>query len=525
MRRPLARALFAAAFAAAGAAGLAGACNPAAYDDYALGPGGPGGVGGSAGRAAACNGFYSDDTACQTCFQDSYCCTQANACDEDCKGYIACASQCRGPEGPACEASCKARYAFGPGEVEGLLGCLADACSQCDGLSSESGPIGAPPGGGGGAGGPPSQRCQADNACIDAACKDCDEGGSGSCETDTFVSKANCGACGRNCLATACDKGQCLSASVTSGVRVSTRLAAGGGYLYWVSTPDQIDGLPGDTLYRVDVANGGAPEQAYVPPPGLEVFDLAADAAGFYLVTNQGVKTRAHASAQQPAALAAEQNGPLAESTAPGVARIAANEGAVFFTTPLPEGQGTQAWSVPKAGGAAQPLATLGNSQISMLVADGGGVFVGASAQGTDAGVWYMASGGGGKVAVYGAQAGEFAVSGDDLLVVDLSGFDDKLVALTRDGPSSDLLPKTYISTMRALAADASGLYYLAYDASRSGVSLMRVRREPGAPSLGAPTTLLDGVPEAELRLPLALDAAWVYGASSGGTGLFRVPK
>jgi hypothetical protein len=522
--RHLARSLITAALAAAAAAVLAGACNPSLYDDYTLGASGSSpGTGGTTG-VASCGGFYSDDTTCQSCFADSYCCTQASSCNDTCKDYIACSNQCS--EGDtACQASCDGRYDFEPDTIAGLLDCLATECPQCTGLRNERGGTIGTPQGSSGAGGALGQRCQADNACIDAACKDCDEGGSGSCETDTSVSKANCGGCGRNCMTTACDRGQCLSTSVASGVHVSTRLVSGGGFLYWITTPEQLEGLADDTLYRVDVANSGSPEQAYVPPSGLKVFDLAADAKGFYLVTSQGVKMREHASVQQPAALAIEQNVPLGEPTAPDISRISVNESTVFFTTPLPEGGGTQVWSVPKAGGTAQSLTTFSTTLISMLVADASGVFVGSNESGNqDTGISYVPSGGG-KSQVYGNAADEFAVSGDDLIIVDKSDFDDKLVALAKDGgATSELLSDTFVP-LRALAADAGGLYYLSVDLTGGGTSLMRLRRESGASSVGTPTKLLDNVPEATLGLPLALDANWIYGASSGGTSIFRVPK
>ncbi|HEU4406731.1 MAG TPA: hypothetical protein VFS43_15800 [Polyangiaceae bacterium] len=412
----------------------------------------------------------------------------------------------------------------GPGDGSGGDGSGGDG-SGGGGQGQQGG------GGSAGAGGDAGLRCEGEGqeACNNSACQNCDADGAGSCETDTSISSTNCGACGRSCLTTTCAGGQCQSASVTSGVQVSTRLVSGGGFLYWVSTPDQIDTLPGDAVYRIDVANGGQVEQAYVPADALEIFDLAANATGFYLVTDQGVKTRGHGTTGELTTLSApEQNTALAALTAPALARISANENDVFFTAPL-QGNTAQVWSVPKAGGPAKALTTIDSGQISMLVADAGGVFVGSGAKGAgDPGVSYVPNvEGGGKSTVYGGNdvvVGDFAVSGDDLIIVDTSDTSDKLVAVNRVDKQPVTLKPNTSGPLRALAADESGLYYLAYDLSNNKTSLMRVRREPGADSLGEPTTLLDEVTGAARNLPLALDASWVYGVSSGTT-IFHVPK
>ncbi|HEU4533353.1 MAG TPA: hypothetical protein VFS00_04515, partial [Polyangiaceae bacterium] len=503
---------------------------------YELDPDGPGNGGsGGGGPGAACNGFSSTDASCQSCFTDSVCCSQASQCDADCKSYIDCQSQCTSGDVAACQAACKTAFSFGAGAVERLLGCLATECAQCGGLQSDSGPIGTPAGGpaagaAGAGGGGPGLACQAANACTNAACQDCDRDGTGSCETFVTNNQANCGACGRNCLSTACSKGQCLAVSAANGLNASTRLAAGGGYLYWVSKKDQIDTLPGDAIYRVNVTGGGQPEPTYVPAGELTIFDFAVDVTGFYLVTDQGVMMREHASTQQPAPLAAGQNALLAGPTAEPRARVGASSGRVFFSTPLETGEGVQVWAAPKAAGAtAAPLRTFSSKRVSMLAADEGGVFVASDDGSNDPGLWYVTNDGAGVTNLYDKEAGEFAFNGLDVVVVSDVTFEEKLVAAARGGSPPpapiDLLADTVVSEFRAVAADESGLYYLAPQRSGSASALMRVRREPGATTVGAPVELLAQVPMSDLDLPLALDASWIYGVGSSGTSIWRVPK
>jgi hypothetical protein len=521
------RALGAALALALAPAALAGACNPGAYSDYALAPGGAGdGTGGRA-TGASCNGFYSADAACESCFVDSACCEQAARC-EGCKDYALCLGQC-GPEQAACREDCDRRLSAGSASAKSLLACLDRACPSCGGLLSDAGALGNPQGASGGGGAPPS-RCDDPNACaVQAACLDCDQR-DGSCETDSGVDPKNCGACGRDCRFSSCVAGQCGAVSLTGGVVVSKRLVAGGGYLYWVTREDK-NGVKSDSVRRIKV-DGGRPELAFQPDQDLAIFGLVADDTSFYFVTKDGVFKRAHdSSASAPAGLAlGAAAGRLAQDNVLAflerITLLAANGTDLFLTLPLMGNSvTTEVWKLGKAGtaGPADPLAApLAGDDVSALEADEGGAYVGIKGDASSAKGVSFVSVAGAVTPLYAERALAIALAGDDLFVVGGDrNFAPSLVAIPKGGgAATTVVERLPTSTYQAIAGDATGLYYFL---EAPPTTLYRVRRDTG---LGTPVVVASNVAGGgEQDDPLALDGTSVYGTSNYGQEIWHVVK
>lgn len=530
MARHLARSLVTAALGAAAAAVLAGACNPSLYDDYTLGASGSSpGSGGTTG-VASCGGFSSDDATCQSCFVDSYCCTQASSCNEDCKSYISCLNGCLADEAP-CRAGCDESFSSGRTAVQSLLECLGREC-QCDGLRSADGPIGSAQGAGGAGGSGPGLACQGEGACATLAyCKDCDEAGEGSCETDTRASRQHCGACGHDCLFSSCVNNRCQPVSATNNVRLAKRLVAGGGYLYWVTTKSQVTSLSGDIISRVKIDGNGQEEAAYDSGSELTIYDVTADETGFYFVTDKGVLGREHESQAATRTIVLTTNTGLGETDAPERVRIATNTTSVFFTAPpTPSASGSQLWGAPKAGTGAvvsTTIATFTSNIISGLVADEQTVYVGSD-DSNDPGISEATLPAGPAQNVYPGRTKSFAVGPVDFLVAayDSNASRYRLIATPKvGGPEKVLAPGLYSSSFRSLAADATDFYFLMQESSGSAFSLARARRGDGASEVGDPFVLAADIDRVYTNVSLALDGTSVFWASEYDTTIKRVAK
>ncbi len=301
----------------------------------------------------------------------------------------------------------------------------------------------------------------------------------------------NCGACGRDCLGSACLKGLCRPELVATALKDPWYLALDAANVYWTD-------VTGGAITRVDKAGLTAPIELAVAESGP--FAVAVDAAHVYW-TNRGDGTIVRANKDDGGARTV-----LAMSDGPR--EIALDDASIYWSAEGSDASTGGVFRAAKDGAAPVALAPRGGSPMGLALA-GPRVCWADHALGK---IFVLPEAAGPAREIASGLASPSRLATDDARVFWLSDTDDAVQSAPLGGGPATTLATGKRVTIGGIAVDLTSVYWVNSGAG----TLSRV-----AKSGGAPLTLAAGqvVPVA-----VAVDATHVYWTTRGGS-IFRVAK